>query len=162
MTPGHSRSGFCVCAIVTSDNTPLGSNLFPFSILATLGRMSYFAGDARIKTAVLFASTFLAISCLFGFATQFMGIAGAIFMEAMITGSPFCWLNGPVKFFLRLSPALLYPLALAPYALLGWLIGYYWPLRDASVVRLLRAVVLRFLVVWFPIVAIGIWRGFSN
>jgi hypothetical protein len=124
--------------------------------------MSYFAGNARIKTAAMFASTFLAQSCLIGFVTQFMGVVGAIFSEAMILGSPFCWLNGPVKYLLGLSRGgLLYPLALAPYALLGWLIGYYWPLRDASLGRLLRAVLLRFAMVWVPIVAIGIWRVFT-
>jgi hypothetical protein len=124
--------------------------------------MSYFAGNARIKTASMFASTFLAQSCLIGLATQFMGVVGAIFSEAMIVGSPFCWWNGPVKYLLRLSRGgLLYPLALAPYALLGWLIGYYWPLRDATVGRLLRAVLLRFAMVWVPIVAIGVWRVFT-
>jgi hypothetical protein len=125
--------------------------------------MSYFVGNARTKTAVLFASIFLALSCLIGLATQFMGIAGAIFSEAMILGSPFCWLNGPVKYLLVLSHGgLLYPLALAPYALLGWLIGYCWPLRDASVGKLVRAVLLRFAMVWVPIVAIGIRRIFTN
>ncbi len=124
--------------------------------------MSYFAGNARIKTAALFASTFLALSCLIGLATQFMGLAGAIFIEAMIVGSPFCWMNAPVKYLLTISHGgLLYPLALAPYALLGWLIGYYWPLRAAGAGKLLRAVFLRFTMVWIPIVAIGIWRGFT-
>jgi hypothetical protein len=124
--------------------------------------MSYFARNARIKTAVVFASTFLALACLIGLATQFMGIVGAIFSEAMILGSPFCWLNGPVNYLLRLSQALLYPLTLAPYALLGWLIGYCWPLRDATVGKLLRAVLLRFAMVWVPIVAVGIRRVFTN
>jgi hypothetical protein len=125
--------------------------------------MNYFAGNARTKTAALFASTFLALSCLIGLATQFMGVAGAILIEAMIVGSPFCWANGPVKYLLTLSHgALLYPLALAPYALLGWLIGYYWPLLDAKLGRLLRAVVLRFAMVWVPIVAIGVRKVFTN
>ena len=123
--------------------------------------MSYFAGNARIKTAAMFASAFLALSCLIGLATQFMGLAGAILSEAMIVGSPFCWLNEPVRYILRLSQGLLYPLVLAPYALLGWLIGYCWPLRDASVGRLLRTVLLRFAMVWIPIVVIGVWRVFT-
>ena len=123
--------------------------------------MSYFTGNARIKTAAVLASIFLALSSLIGLVTQFMGIVGAIFSEAMILGSPFCWLNEPVRYVLRLSQGLLYPLVLAPYALLGWLIGYYWPLRDASVGKLLRAVLLRFAMVWVPIVAIGIWRVFK-
>lgn len=123
--------------------------------------MSYFASNARINTAAMFASTFLAGACLIMLATPFMGVVGAIFREAMVMGSPFCWWNGPVKYLLGLSPGLLYPLALAPYALLGWLIGYYWPLRDASVARLIRAVLLRFALVWVPIVAIGIRRVFT-
>jgi hypothetical protein len=124
--------------------------------------MSYFAGNTRIKTAALFASTFLALACLIGVVAEFMGIVGAIFSEAMILGSPFCWLNGPVNYLLRLSQALLYPLTLAPYALLGWLIGYAWPLRDASVGKLVRAVLVRFAMIWVPIVAIGIWRVFKQ
>ena len=123
--------------------------------------MSYFEGNARTKSATMFASTFLAGACLIIFANQFLGVVGAILREAMIVGSPFCWWNEPVKYLLGFSQDLLYPLALAPYVLLGWLIGYYWPLREASVGRLLRAVLLRFAMVWFPIVAIGVRRVFT-
>ena len=53
--------------------------------------MTYFEGNARIKTALMFAASFLALACLIMLASEFMGIVGAIFSEAMIVGSPFCW-----------------------------------------------------------------------
>ena len=128
--------------------------------------MSYFAGDARVKTAVLFASTFLALFFLIGLAAQFMGPAGDFLAEAMIQGSPVVWLApGLYLLGVRRGPAsevLLYLLVPAPYPLLGWLFGYRWPLRDASLGRLLRAVLLRFALVWVPIVAIGLWLALSQ
>ncbi len=124
--------------------------------------MTSFAGNARIKTALMFAASFLALACLIMLASEFVGIVGAIFSEAMIVGSPFCWWNDPVRYLLGLSQALLYPLVLAPYALLGGLIGYCWPLRNAGVGRLVRSVFLRFAMVWVPIVAIGVRRVFTQ
>jgi hypothetical protein len=129
--------------------------------------MSYFADNARVKTAALFAATFLALFYLIGLAAQFMGLAGDFLAEAMIQGSPLVWLVESVFYLLgvRRGPAsvvLLYLLVLAPYPLLGWLIGYRWPLRDASLGRLLRAVLLRFALVWVPIVAIGLWLILSE
>jgi hypothetical protein len=128
--------------------------------------MSYFAGNARGKTAALFASTFLTLFYLVGFAAQFMGPAGDFLAEAMIRGSPLVWLE-PVLYLSGVcggpgSELLLYLLVPAPYPLLGWLIGYRWPLRDASLGRLLRAVLLRFALVWVPMVVIGLWRALSQ
>ena len=37
-----------------------------------------------------------------------------------------------------------------------------WPLRDASLGRLLRAVLFRFALVWVPIVTIGLWLALSQ
>jgi hypothetical protein len=127
--------------------------------------MSYFAGNARIKTAALFASTFLALFSLIGLAAQFMGRAGDFVAEAMIQGSPLVWLE-PAFYLLGVraglaSDILLYVLVPASYPLLGWLIGYRWPLRDASLGRLRRAVLFRVALAWVPIVSIGLWRALS-
>jgi hypothetical protein len=129
--------------------------------------MSYFADNARVKTAALLASTFLGQFYLIGLAAQFMGVAGDFLAEAVIQGSPLVWLVEPVLYLLgvRRGPAsavLLYLLVAAPYPILGWLIGYRWPLHDATLGGLARAVLLRFVLVWVPIVAIGLWLALSE
>ena len=134
--------------------------------------MSYFAGNAQARTATLLASTFLAQFSVLFLATQFMGPAGLFLAGAMVDGSPLVWLGEPIIGIplyilgIRLGSvsreALLYLLVFAPYPLLGWLIGYRWPLRDTSLRRLLRAALFRFALVWVPMVAIGLWRVLSQ
>jgi hypothetical protein len=84
-------------------------------------------------------------------------------------GSPVVWLGERIIYILGIriprGPAtlvLLYLLVLPPYPLMGWLIGYRWPLRDASLGWLLLAVLFRFVLVWVPMVAIGLWLVLSE
>ena len=123
--------------------------------------MSYFAGNARIKTATLFAFTFLVLAI--GIGRELSSMDGFGFLAVgMMAGSPLTWVEAPVKSLLRWNNDMLILLVLAPYPILGWLIGYYWPLRDAGYGRLAGAVLLRFAMTWVPIVAIGLWRSLSR
>jgi|SRR5215467_1284641 len=113
----------------------------------------------RIQSAAIWASCFLALSVLIAVAAQFMGLVGDFVSEAMILGSPLNWLDEPTLYLLRVSRGtLMYPFVFAPYACLGWLFGHYAAFRDISLRRLLLAMLLRFAMVWIPIVVIGVWR----
>jgi hypothetical protein len=131
--------------------------------------MSYFASNAQVKTAALLASTFLSQFYLTFRVVQFMGPVGSFLAGAMVDGSPVVWLGERIIYILGIriprGPAtlvLLYLLVLPPYPLMGWLIGYRWPLRDASLGWLLLAVLFRFVLVWVPMVAIGLWLVLSE
>jgi hypothetical protein len=126
--------------------------------------MSYFVGNAQLKTAALLASTFLAQFYVTFRVVQLIEPVGSFLAGAMVDGSPMVWLGERILYILRIripsGPAtvvLLYLLVLPPYPLMGWLIGYYWPLRGVSLARLLLAVLFRFALVWVPMVAIGLW-----
>ncbi|HEV7671783.1 MAG TPA: hypothetical protein VGS22_24950 [Thermoanaerobaculia bacterium] len=126
--------------------------------------MGYFADDARRKSAALFAATFLAGFCLIGLTSGFLGTAGDLIAAAMTQTSPQAYFLEVLLYPLylvgvRLGPIpdfLVTTLMAAPYPILGWLIGRRWPLRNVGLGRLLGAVLLRFALVWLPLVAIGL------
>jgi len=121
--------------------------------------MSYFAGNAKIKTATLLACTLTALSCLIIIATHLIDNEYGYFLRiAMIDASPGSFEMASIVKSDDDSYTLQAFEIYAPYLLMGYLIGYLWPLRDTRFVKLIGKVLLRFVMVWVPMVSWEAWQ----